>query len=87
VPPKGEKARIYTLPLHFGKVLTGSHGGEAVPDKDIPRYARLVASGRLKLKPLVSDRFELAQINEAIAAVRAGKVAGRALIKISKEDA
>ncbi len=26
-----EKVTIYTLPIHFNKVLTGSHGGEAVP--------------------------------------------------------
>ena len=23
VPPKGKKAALYTLPLHFGKVITG----------------------------------------------------------------
>ena len=27
-----EKVSIYTLPIHFNKVLTGSHGGGAVPD-------------------------------------------------------
>src|SRR6202007_1841897 len=32
-----EKVSIYTLPLHFNKVLTGSHGGDARPHIDIPR--------------------------------------------------
>jgi S-(hydroxymethyl)glutathione dehydrogenase/alcohol dehydrogenase len=82
VPPVGQKASLYTLPLHFGKVLTGSHGGEARPAEDIPRQAALSRSGRLKLEPLVTDRFQLDQINEAIAAVRSGRVAGRAVIEM-----
>ncbi len=36
-----EKVTIYTLPIHFNKVLTGSHGGDAVPQIDIPRLIRL----------------------------------------------
>jgi len=26
VPKKGDNVSIYTLPIHFNKVLTGSHG-------------------------------------------------------------
>ena len=37
-----DKISIYSLPLHFNKVLTGSHGGDSVPDNDIPRYIRLI---------------------------------------------
>ena len=80
VPPKGEKAVIYTLPLHFEKVLTGSHGGESHPDYDIPRYARLVQSGRLNLKPLVAKRYSLEEINQAIADMKNGAVAGRCIV-------
>ena len=32
-----EKVSIYTLPIHFNKILTGSHGGDARPHIDIPR--------------------------------------------------
>mgnify|MGYP003317362759 CR=1 FL=1 len=35
VPKKGDNISIPSLPLHFDKVLTGSHGGKAVPDKDL----------------------------------------------------
>ena len=31
------KITIYSLPLHFKKILTGSHGGDSVPDLEIPR--------------------------------------------------
>ena len=37
-----EKVTIYTLPIHFNKVLTGSHGGDARPHVDIPRIIRLM---------------------------------------------
>lgn len=83
VPSVGEKARIYTLPLHFGKVLIGSHGGDVRPELDIPRCGKLARQGKLELEPLVTDRFKLGQINTAIAAVRAGRVAGRALIEVA----
>ena len=38
VPRKGDHVSIYSLPLHFGKVLTGSQGGETQPSRDIPRF-------------------------------------------------
>ncbi len=82
VPPKGSKATIYTLPLHFEKELTGSHGGEAQPDRDIPNYVRLCQQGRLNLKELVGRRYALADINQAISDMREGAVAGRCLIQM-----
>ena len=83
VPPKGNKVSIYTLPLHFGRVLTGSHGGEAAPATDIPRYVEWVRSGRLSLKQLVAKRYPLQRINEAIADMQSGAIAGRAMITMS----
>ena len=49
VPRKGDNISIYSLPLHFNKVLTGSHGGDAVPDVDIPRYIKLINAGKMTL--------------------------------------
>lgn len=83
VPTKGLKTSIYTLPLHFGKVITGSHGGETDPTVDIPRYVRLHQAGKLQLDELITDRFPLAKINEAIEKMRAGQVAGRCLLEIA----
>jgi S-(hydroxymethyl)glutathione dehydrogenase / alcohol dehydrogenase len=81
VPRKGNNIQIYSLPLHFGKVLSGSQGGEAIPQTDIPRYHNLFRAGRIKLKELITDRYPLTEINEAIAAMRSGKIAGRCLIR------
>lgn len=82
VPKKGNHINIYSLPLHFGKALTGSHGGEAVPHQDISRYHRLYQAGRIKLRELITHYFALEEINEAIHAMREGRVAGRCLVKM-----
>jgi S-(hydroxymethyl)glutathione dehydrogenase/alcohol dehydrogenase len=74
-----EKVTIYTLPLHFDKILTGSHGGDARPHIDIPRIIRLDRAGRLSLDGLVTHEFPLEEINEALDLVRSG-TAGRVLI-------
>ena len=82
VPPKGHNISIYSLPLHFGKRITGSHGGEAMPHIDIPRYYRLYRQGRLNLKALVSRTLGLGDINEAIAGMRDGSIVGRCIIRM-----
>ena len=81
VPRKGDNISIYSLPLHFKKVLTGSHGGSADPHIDIPRYVRLLKAGRMTLDGLVTHEFPLDQVNEAIAVVRRGE-AGRVLLRM-----
>lgn len=82
VPRKGNNINIYSLPLHFGKEISGSHGGDGVPHQDIPRYQQLFAKGRLKLRELITEVCALDQINEAIQAIRSGEIQGRCLIKM-----
>lgn len=76
------KVTIYSLPLHFGKVLAGSHGGSAIPDLDIPKYIRLIKNNKMTIKDLVTHEFKLSEINEAIDLFRSGQ-AGRIIIKIN----
>lgn len=82
VPKKNNNINIYSLPLHFGKSLSGSHGGEAIPEKDIPRYLNMFKQGRLHLKELITQRFTLDQINDALAGMRSGEIAGRCVIRM-----
>ena len=82
VPPKDSTASISTLPLHFEKQLTGSHGGECRPEIDIPRYVRLVREGRLQLASLIGKRYPLADINDAIDDMKSGRLAGRAIVRL-----
>jgi S-(hydroxymethyl)glutathione dehydrogenase/alcohol dehydrogenase len=77
-----EKVTIYTLPIHFNKVLTGSHGGDARPHIDIPRIIGLVKAGRISFDGIITHEFPLEGINDALDLVRSG-TAGRVLLRIS----
>ena len=83
VPKKGDDISIYSLPLHFKKVLTGSHGGDAVPDLEIPRYIRLMEADKMTLDNLITHEFSLNEINEALDLFRSGE-AGRIIVKINE---
>jgi S-(hydroxymethyl)glutathione dehydrogenase / alcohol dehydrogenase len=81
VPQKGDNISIYSLPLHFKKVLTGSHGGSAIPDLDIPRYHRLIKAGMMNMDGIITHELNLEEVNEAINIVRSGE-AGRVILNM-----
>lgn len=74
VMPHDRKLSLNTLPLHLGKSLLGSHGGDSSPADDIPRYLRLVRAGRFDPAGMISHRATLDRINDTIARMRAGEV-------------
>ena len=84
VMTKGESASIYTYPLHFDKKIIGSSGGHCRPEIDITNYVRLCEAGKLSLKELIGRRYSLDQINEALADMRNGVVAGRCMITLAE---
>ena len=55
-----------------GQGMVGSKMGDAVLARDIPWLTDLYLQGRLKLDELISGRWSLDQINEAIADTKAG---------------
>ena len=55
-----------------GQSLIGSKMGDVVVKRDIPWMADLYDQGRLKLDELISGRWRLDQINEAIADTKTG---------------
>ena len=83
VPRAGERARIDTLPLHFGRRLVGSHGGSSRPDLDIPRCVELARSGALRLDDVITDRVTLDDVNEGVARLREGAIVGRCVVDIA----
>ena len=83
VPRKGDNISIYSLPLHFNKVLTGTHGGDAVPDLEIPRYIRLIEANKMTLDGLITHEFALEEINDALDLFRSGE-AGRIIVRMSE---
>jgi len=81
VPAKDHKASLFTLPLHFGKTIVGTHGGETIPQDDIPRYMNLFQARAIDLNSLISEIQGLDQINQMISNMRDGTSAGRCLIQ------
>ncbi len=62
-------------PVNFaavGQSMIGSKMGDAVIKRDIPWLVDLYKQGRLKLDELISGRWSLDQINEAIADTKTG---------------
>ena len=80
----GERLDLDPRQLNQGKQLRGTWGGDNVPDRDFPRYCRLMTSGKLDLGPMLSQTYALEQINEAIDDLEAGRVV-RPLIQIAVE--
>jgi Zn-dependent alcohol dehydrogenase len=58
---------------HNNLRILGSKMGGAHIQADIPKLVGLYQQGRLKLDELISGRYPLAQINEAIASARSGE--------------
>jgi S-(hydroxymethyl)glutathione dehydrogenase/alcohol dehydrogenase len=74
VMPHDRKLSINTLPLHLGKTLRGSHGGDSQPADDIPRIIRMIKGGVFDPRDFVSHRVKLPEINDAISKMRSGEV-------------
>lgn len=65
-----------------GKSLMGTWGGDSFPDRDYGRFAKLLGSGRFPAETLLSDAYSLAQADQALTDLEAGKI-GRPLIDMS----
>lgn len=84
VPKKGGETSLYTLPLHFGKKITGTHGGEANPHTDIPRYMSIIQERGIDLSLLISESQPLNKINSMLDNMVSGKSSGRCIIDLTK---
>lgn len=74
-----------TVPINahtmtYGRTLIGSKMGSTRLTHDVPFLVELHRQGRLKLAELISGRFSLDQINEAIADVAAGNALRNVII-------
>lgn len=70
VPSKNDCLCIDSMPLHFEKSITGSHGGDTYPTEDIPRISKVFNTK--KLEKMITHEFDLEKINEGIQAMREG---------------
>jgi Zn-dependent alcohol dehydrogenase len=76
--------RLELDPMDFHmntKKYMGSLAGDCRPDRDIPLYLAWHREGKLDLDALVTRRFSLEQGAEALQALEAGEILGRAVIQ------
>jgi Zn-dependent alcohol dehydrogenase len=67
----------FTLNAHeivYGRRVIGCNMGETRPSVDIPRLIELYHRGRLKLDELITGRYPLHKINEALECMERGEV-------------
>ena len=81
-PAQGQKIAIDPYDLICGKQIRGSWGGSCSPDTDVPKFAELYRQGRLPLEKLITRRYKLDEINEALDDLAQGRV-GRPLVEIA----
>ncbi|MFM8719712.1 MAG: hypothetical protein ACKOFH_09325 [Chthoniobacterales bacterium] len=74
VMPSDQRVSIHTLPLHFGRTLTGSEGGQSRPDKDIPEILRVLDKENIDWRGFVSHRGVLTSLEADIPRMRYGEV-------------
>ena len=82
-PTHGKKIKIDPFDLISGKNIKGSWGGGTKPDKDIPKFSNLFFKNKVSFKEIVSKKYKLNKINDAIEDLREGKVI-RPLIAIDE---
>ena len=57
----------------YGRAVIGSLMGSSQIAVDLPRFVELYQLGRLKLDELITDRYPLERINEAIESAERGE--------------
>ncbi len=74
MPASGVTIEIEPLEVaNDGQRILGGKMGSTVLERDIPNLVALYRDGRLKLDELISGRYALDDINDAIAAVKRGE--------------
>jgi Zn-dependent alcohol dehydrogenase len=82
VPKFNDNVSINTLPLHFGKSITGTEGGRVIPERDIPKILNYLGTGDKVLNSLPKNIIKLTDINEGINNMKKG-IEGRYVIDFS----
>ena len=81
MPPTGDLASIDTTDLaDKGQQILGSKMGAVDIARDIPLLSDLYETGRLKLDELITDRYRLDEINDAVDSARAGEAVRNVIV-------
>ena len=69
LPPLSDQLQLPPLLLLMGRTLKGSVYGDAAPRRDFPKLVDEYASGALRLDELVTARYPLERVNDALEAI------------------
>lgn len=73
IPPSGARVSLDPVTVaSAGQRILGSKMGSALPARDIPALVALYSEGRLELDGLITARYALAEIEEALGSARSG---------------
>jgi Zn-dependent alcohol dehydrogenase len=78
--PPGAKAILDTSLFAGSRSFTRTSGGDCCPDRDFPLFIRWYRDGKLKLNELVTNRYNLDQINTAVDDLDHGRILGRGIL-------
>jgi S-(hydroxymethyl)glutathione dehydrogenase/alcohol dehydrogenase len=85
-PSQGEKITLDPHELISGKRIYGSWGGGSKPDEDIPKLHSLLAGSNFSLANLITKRYKLEEINEALYDLECGRVFRPLIVMDHHED-
>jgi Zn-dependent alcohol dehydrogenase len=83
ITPPNARAILDTSLFIGSRNFTRTSGGDCRPDRDFPVFVRWYREGKLKLDELVTRRYPLEQINQAVDDLEHGRILGRAIITYS----
>lgn len=71
--PQGAHWSLDPKQLNLGKRILGTWGGDNQPDRDFPRYQRMLMASQLPCEPFLRHKYSLDSINQAIDDLEAGR--------------
>jgi Zn-dependent alcohol dehydrogenase len=80
ITPPDAKAILDTSLFVGNRWFTRTSGGDCKPDRDFPIFLRWLRDGKLKLDQLVTNRYQLDKINEAVDDLEHGRILGRGIL-------
>ena len=80
-PKFDQDVKLQNITKNFsGKQLLDSTGGRTSPDIDIPRYERLIKSGKIDFEKIITNSYNINEVNLAISDIVNGKILGKSII-------
>ena len=80
ITPPDAKAILDTSLFVGNRSFTRTSGGDCKPERDFPIFLRWVREGKLKLEQLITNRYKLEQINDAVDDLEHGRILGRGIL-------